>query len=941
VRPGTTGKRAIRSGLVISVVLGAQLFVGSLIGTPAGAAGILPPSDPPANIGFDLAPNCTAVDDVSATCIDSLLHDINAGRNSEGVAPMVLPNGFTQMSDEEQILVLANLERGDRGLSQFAGLSSTLIQASGFGALANDDPSPPAGYPFYQWGSNYADSINPLEADFLWMYDDGVGGTNYDCMGSNFTGCWGHRNNILGPWNSNGAQTTEMGDAATATGVYTELFANKAGGADPMVDPYSSVTYPHQVAPQVISVSPTGVTSPGTGTPVTIEGNYFSLYSAGQTPVVDFGSVPATNVHVSWDGTLTADAPANPLGASGDVVAITVTTPAGTSSSTANSSDTFTYSGTPLPTVTSISPSSGSQDGGTQVTITGGNLGLTNVVDFGATPAPTFRINSNSSITATAPPSSTLGPVNVVAKTTVNASSTSSNDLFTYKRDATVTPTVSSNTSSQGASLTYAATVGGNGATPTGTVTFSSGWNIVCTAALVDGTGSCQTSTTPPGSDTITAIYSGDANYVVSSGTVNVVVTSGEYTPLVVPTRICDSRPGNVSKLSGPAAQCNGPSNAGSPIGGGGTKVINVAGSFGVPADATAVVLNVTMVNTTAPGYLTVYPTGTSQPDASNLNYGTGETVPNLVEVATGTNGDVSFYASSQSNIVVDVEGYVSTTASSGAGAGLYDPLPAPVRICDTRANNFSTLSGANTQCNGPGNSGERLSAGGTISVQVAGIDGVPSNVSAVVLNVTVANPSAAGYLTVYPEGASQPTASNVNYAAGETAANRVTVPLSSNGTPGRISIYSSSPTDVVVDISGYYSAAGGTGNQYTTETSPVRICDTRAGNPSQLSGTYAQCFNKPIDPSGNLTLQVAGLAGVPTGAKAVVVNLTAVAPTMPTYLTIYPGPNRTSSSDLNPAAGETRANLSVATINANGTITVYNNTGSVNVVVDVLGWYS
>jgi hypothetical protein len=347
------------------------------------------------------------------------------------------------------------------------------------------------------------------------------------------------------------------------------------------------------------------------------------------------------------------------------------------------------------------------------------------------------------------------------------------------------------------------------------------------------------------------------------------------------------------------------------------------------------------MVNPTAPGYLTVYPTGAPQPFASNLNYTAGEIVPNLVEVGTGTNGQVTLYSSAQSDIVVDVEGYVSTTAPSGAGAGLYSPLPAPDRICDTRAGNYSSLSGGDAQCNGPGNSGERLNAGGTVSVQVGGLDGIPSNVTAAVLNVTVANPSAGGFLTVFPEGATQPTASNVNYAAGQVTANRVTVPLSSNGTPGRISIYSSAQADVVVDVSGYYSAAGGSGATFTTETAPVRICDTRAGNPSQLSGSANQCNGKTIDSSGNLTLQVAGLAGVPAGAKAVVVNLTAVSPTMPTYLTVYPGPTLTTSSDLNPAAGEVRANLSVAKVNANGTVTVYNSTGSVNVVVDVLGWYA
>ena len=217
----------------------------------------------------------------------------------------------------------------------------------------------------------------------------------------------------------------------------------------------------------------------------------------------------------------------------------------------------------------------------------------------------------------------------------------------------------------------------------------------------------------------------------------------------------------------------------------------------------------------------------------------------------------------------------------------------------------------------------------------------MPANASAAVLNVTAVGPAAAGYLTVFPQGAMRPTASNVDYAAGVVTANRVTVPLSSGASPGEISIYSSSSADVVVDVSGYYTAAGGTGSQFTTEVSPVRVCDTRAGDPSQLTGTDTQCDAKTIGANGTLTLAVAGLAGVPSGAKAVVVNVTAVSPSMPTYLTVYPGPTRTTASDLTPVPGQVRANLTVATVNPNGTITVYNSSGSIDVVVDVLGWYA
>jgi len=230
----------------------------------------------------------------------------------------------------------------------------------------------------------------------------------------------------------------------------------------------------------------------------------------------------------------------------------------------------------------------------------------------------------------------------------------------------------------------------------------------------------------------------------------------------------------------------------------------------------------------------------------------------------------------------------------------------------------------------------------------VAGDNGIPVGATAAVFNVTVVSPTQAGYLTVYPQGATQPFASNVNYVAGQVVPNRVTVPLSTSGaTPGYISVFSSSPANVVVDVSGYYTASGGTGSQFTSEGAPVRICDTRPGNPSGLSGSAAQCngsgnAGRTIGTGGTLTIQVSGLAEVPSGATAVVVNLTGVAPSATTFLTVFP--NALPSplvSDLNPVAGDVRANLTVATLSPSGTMSIYNYTGNTDVVVDVLGWYS
>ena len=421
-----------------------------------------------------------------------------------------------------------------------------------------------------------------------------------------------------------------------------------------------------------------------------------------------------------------------------------------------------------------------------------------------------------------------------------------------------------------------------------------------------------------------------------------VTATPGPYTS-VAPLRICDTRAGNPSDLTGDAAQCNGTGDAGERLVAGTPLTINVGGSFGVPADATTAVLNVTASNADAAGYITVYPAGGSAPTASNVNFKANIRVPNLVEVGLGTSGQVDIVSNTDVDVVVDLEGYVAP--ESLGGAGLYEALATPARICDTRPDNFSGLTGGDAQCNGTNDSGSRLSGGSVLNVQVEGNGGVPSTgVSAVVLNVTAVNPSAAGYVTVYPGGTSPPTASNLNYQPGETVPNRVIVPLSSTG---GISVTANQATDLAIDVSGWYTTTGATtGTLFTPEPTPIRICDTRSGDPSRLSGGAAQCNGSgntgdTLTASGTLPVTVTDLANVPSDATAVVLNVTATGATRQTHLTVFPSGTPPIDSDLNPSANESEANLAVATVSATGSIDIFNYVGSVNAVVDVEGWYA
>jgi hypothetical protein len=413
------------------------------------------------------------------------------------------------------------------------------------------------------------------------------------------------------------------------------------------------------------------------------------------------------------------------------------------------------------------------------------------------------------------------------------------------------------------------------------------------------------------------------------------------YNPLT-PYRICDTRSGNPSGLSGlDLTQCEGKT-----LTAGDTLTIQVAGTNpsgqttgGVPSSATSVILNVTVTNTTVPSYLTVYPTGGARPLSSSVNWNGGQTVPNLVTVVLGTGGQVSLYnANGSTDVVVDVEGWMDSTGTSG---GPYVPLT-PYRICDTRPPIFTPTN----QC-----TGHTLQAGTTLTIQVAGTNplgtssgGVPaSGVLAVDLTVTATDPTVPSYLTVWPAGATRPVASNLNFVGGETVANNVVVAVPQSGpNAGQVSIYNANgSTDVVVDVSGYYATTLVTGAAKFTPMVPYRICDTR---PTAISGLTDSCTGHTLVASGTagavLVLQVAGVGGIPAGATSVVLNVTVTDTTAADYLTIYPdGATRPNSSSLNWPAGETVASGVTATLGSDGALDFYIPQGSADLVVDVVGW--
>jgi len=258
----------------------------------------------------------------------------------------------------------------------------------------------------------------------------------------------------------------------------------------------------------------------------------------------------------------------------------------------------------------------------------------------------------------------------------------------------------------------------------------------------------------------------------------------GLLTP-VVPNRVLDTRNGTGGV---PAA----------PVGAGQTIMVRVAGTPNIPSTGVAaVVLNVTVTGPTAPGYLTVWPSGIARPVVSNLNFVAGQTVPNRVIVRVGSNGStagwVSFFNPGGSvHVIADVSGWFSDGSNAAATGSRFVGLT-PARILDTR--------------DGTGGVSSPIGAGQTLALMVAGQGGVPAMnaaiaPTAVVLNVTVTGTTAASFLTVWPSDATRPTASDLNWTAGLTVPNLVVVKL---GSDGKIKLYNpGGSTNVVIDVVGW-----------------------------------------------------------------------------------------------------------------------------------------
>lgn len=386
----------------------------------------------------------------------------------------------------------------------------------------------------------------------------------------------------------------------------------------------------------------------------------------------------------------------------------------------------------------------------------------------------------------------------------------------------------------------------------------------------------------------------------------------GSYHP-VAPSRIADSRTGlgNIAR--------------------GHTANLQVTGVGGVPAgDVSAVALNITATAAAGTGYVTVYPTGATPPSTSNVNFVAGQTVAQMVIASPSAGGQVTMAAATPVDLIVDVEGYFSSVATAGP-AGTYLPVT-PARVADTRQH-----FGANAP--GPG---------GDAVITMAGRGGVPaSGATAVIVNVTVTQPTSNGSVTAFPHGQNPPPTSSINFGRGQTAANRAIVPL---GSDGAIDLRNSAgTTQLVIDVEGYFTDGTQGGGAYYVPLPPVRRMDTRGSGPVSWKDWNTGVAKLLL--AGNTCdfNYTCGYSSVPFMTSlahpvAAVLTVTVVPGRVGGSLSAYAsGAAAPQSSDLNFGPGRVAVNVGVVPLGADGSVMLKSAPaeGDENAIVDLTGYFA
>jgi len=380
------------------------------------------------------------------------------------------------------------------------------------------------------------------------------------------------------------------------------------------------------------------------------------------------------------------------------------------------------------------------------------------------------------------------------------------------------------------------------------------------------------------------------------------VVAGSTYHP-IAPVRLLDTRHG--IGLAGKFA-------AGTP------RTFQITSDAGaVPSGATAVTGNLTVTGESQSWAVYLGPDPEAHPAASTINFNKGDVTANGVTVALSSTGSLSatFLSSpgQTTDLVFDVTGFFTQDMTGDT----YHPL-SPTRIVDSRRH----LGLSN-----------HLSAGKPATFSVWGQGEVPDAATAVTGNLTVTNSTSSWAVYLGPDPIAKPATSTINFKRGQVLANNVTVALSATGSLSATFLSSAgNTTDLVFDITGYYTADG-TGETYVP-TTPVRMLDTRHGN--GLSGHLV------AGTPG--TFQVSGRACIPPTATAVTGNVTVTDQTSSWAAFVGPDPVTSApASTINFVKGEVRANGVTVALSEAGTLSITylsNPSQTTDMVFDVTGYF-
>ncbi len=373
----------------------------------------------------------------------------------------------------------------------------------------------------------------------------------------------------------------------------------------------------------------------------------------------------------------------------------------------------------------------------------------------------------------------------------------------------------------------------------------------------------------------------------------------------VAPCRVADTRNAN-GPFGGPALGAGSPRSFAIP-----------QSACGIPSTAQAYSLNVTVVPPARLSYLTLWPHGQPQAEVSTLNSWDGEVVANAAIVPAGAGGAVDVFVSDTTDVILDVNGYFDTP--SPTTTAFY--TAAPCRIVDTRMFPVSTFGAPSLPEYGSRNFPIPYS-----------FCGVPGGVSAYSFNVTAVPEGFLAFLTAWPTGQERPFVSTLNSWTGKVVANAAIVP---NGTNDSVSIYAYNPTDVILDINGYFAGGGKPGALSFYPITPCRVVDTR--NPDGP-------FTGPILEAGTTRSFAipAGGCNIPATAAAYAMNVTVVPDGPLWYLTAWPtGAQQPVVSTLNSWDGSVVANAAIIpAAAADGSISVYV-AGRTHLVLDINGYFA